>query len=81
MGALEAALGRGASLAAREALQRELSDLRRDLSRVRALLDNAAHLYASWAALMGRDPDSPNSYGPDGSSSVQTVVRKLVVHG
>jgi hypothetical protein len=81
MGALETELRSETGLLARDALNRELTGLRRDLRRVRALLENAAGLYAGWAALMGRGPESADNYCSDGSTPAQVVVRKLVIHG
>jgi len=81
MADLETALRRESGLAAREALNRELNELRRDLRRVRALVEKAAQLYSGWAALMGRGPEGPDSYRWDGSITAPAVVRRLVVHG
>ena len=81
MGALETELRSATGLTARDALNRELTGLRRDLRRVCALLENAARLYAGWSALMGRGPEGADTYRSDGSTPAQVVVRKLVVHG
>jgi hypothetical protein len=81
MGALEMALRGQSNLAARDALNRELIGLRRELRRVSALLDNAARFYSSWALLIGHGPGGLESYRPDGSAAATSVVRKLVVHG
>jgi len=65
----------------RKALEAEVTNLRRGVSCVQALLANAGKFYAGWARLLLPDQAPPNytSAGSEGLAPGQNS--KLVVHG